>query len=460
MVDYILQAGPILIPLITIVCTGVLFLRYLRTKDGKFQLFEIGVFYSGVLLVYSIYPSLDYLTNGLSYSILADNRLSASQPSPSDLAPIYWYYALYFVSFVLAYAVCRGTSPLAGHLTIRIKPKFLWILICGYVIIWLFFACLRAFGRIQAATSYSETYLAFKTLPLVLQQVANHAQGMGLTIQLALITYLTVNYTKYRNIIWIWLATEFMSTVVLGIGSRTDLMVILLALVITYHFTVRTISQRMIGLICLGGLLLFLSLGILRLGILRGWVGYESGDVVSLVATPNEFTSIFGNAYDLRELKATGQTDEIFPFFYFADFANLVPQQILPFPKIDIADWYVQTFYPSVAEMGIGFAFGAVSESIVGMGWFDVIWRGALVGWAFACIHRWFARSQKSFWRLVFYLWVTLLSYQMFRGTTFTLVPQFIYNFAPVAWGTEFMARYFVGTRGSRGLHHSPAQAS
>jgi len=214
-------------------------------------------------------------------------------------------------------------------------------------------------------------------------------------------------------------------------------MVVLSALIITYHLFVKRFTRRATWLLCLAGLLLFLGLGMIRMLHL-----YSSDEaVVSLLASRNEFETLFANAYDLRELKATGQTDDIFPGLYFSDVANLIPQQIMPFKKIDMAEWYVQTFYDYYAEGGGGFGFGAVSESIVGLGWIDLIWRGALVGWIFASIYRRFVTKKKSFWNYSFYLWVTIFSYQTFRTTTFILLPHAIYDVLSVMVAADLLSK-------------------
>jgi len=103
---------------------------------------------------------------------------------------------------------------------------------------------------------------------------------------------------------------------------------------------------------------------------------------------------------------------------------------LFPIHKLDPSNWYVQTFYPDYADHGGGFAFGAIAESLAGLGWIDVIWRGALIGWIFGRIRKYFAMSAATFWRYLFYLWVTVFCYQTFRVTTLVLLPRAIYLFA------------------------------
>src|SRR4029077_10202583 len=191
--------------------------------------------------------------------------------------------------------------------------------------------------------------------------MANHFGWMSLTAQLLLMIALTLNYKKYKPFIIGWLIVESLGIAIYGTRSRTGLMVLLASLVTTYHFSVKRFTMRAAGILCVAGLLLFTGLGLMRL-----LSDYAAGTDAGVLAANNEFESLFANAYELNQAKAAGLTDEIFPAFYFADFSNLVPQQLTPFRKIDLSEWYARTFHPAYAEAGGGFAFGAISEAIVG----------------------------------------------------------------------------------------------
>jgi hypothetical protein len=71
-----------------------------------------------------------------------------------------------------------------------------------------------------------------------------------------------------------------------------------------------------------------------------------------------------------------------------------------------------------------------------------LIWRGLLVGWAFAYIYRRFVTGTNSFWEYAFYLWVTIFCYQAFRTTTFILVPHAIYDVLTVMLAAKLASRF------------------
>jgi hypothetical protein len=422
MFSFLTPALPVLLPLIFIIAAEWAFFRFLRRREGSIDFFEIGVLYSVIVLIYAVFPGIEFLSGGLSFSVLADYRLYRAQPSPGQLAPIFWYYALYLACFVFSYRTYRGSQRWENRPISGLDQKLLWFLVGGYVCTYVFFGILTAFWKLTKPETYGETYLIHKDLPPVMEQMANHMVGVAALLQLLLMAFLVLNYRKYKRYIFWWLVIEFVSIAVFGVGMRTGLMVLLLSLIVTYNRFVKRLSMRMVTSLGVALLLLFIGLG-----LIRGLPGSADEAGFSWFGSRNEFDSLFANAYDLRELKAARLTDEIFPRFYFADLIRVVPEQLIPHGQMAPSQWYVQTFYPDYAEQGGGFAFGAIPECIVGLGWVDVIWRGVLVGWIFGALHRLFVSGERTFFNYAFYLWATVFSYQTFRVTTFNLLPRAVW---------------------------------
>jgi oligosaccharide repeat unit polymerase len=424
MISLLITGFPVILPMLVILIVEVVFLRALQKRAGEIQVFEIGVIFSSVILLYTVLPFLTFLANGWTFSPLGDARLFAAQPSPREIAPIYWYYFLFFASFVLTYIILRGRNRhvIAKHQ--RPENHIFWTMLLCYVAIRIFFIFVRVQYKIDDAEDYGESYLLYQGLPLFLQQLANHLGGMALTLQLLLMAFMVFDFKKYRFIILGWVFFEFLGLVLFGVGARTGLFALLFAFVMTYHVAVKRLSIRTIAIVGLSVLILFVGLG-----IVRALSGSSPDAGFALLSSSNEFDSIFANAYDLRELKALGRTDDIFPQFYFADFLNLIPQQLSPFQKLDLSAWYVESFYPSTAQKGGGLAFGVISEGIVGLGWFEILCRGLFLGWIFAVLQKYLLGGRASFWKYGFYLWLTVLCYQCFRGSTFLLLPRAFYQF-------------------------------
>ena len=88
-------------------------------------------------------------------------------------------------------------------------------------------------------------------------------------------------------------------------------------------------------------------------------------------------------------------------------------------------------FFPEYAAIGGGLAFGTISELILTGQWLAALVAGAALGFCFATLHRFYTHRVGSFWIFVLYVWVTTLSYQSFRNSTFHLLVLFTYRFVP-----------------------------
>lgn len=417
--NYLNSALPVLLPLLGVLAAEFVFLYVLRRRDGQIDFFELGVLYSGIVALYAVFPGIEFLTGGLSFSVLSDYRLYRANPSPEEAGVIFRYYAVYLICFVAAYAKSRASSASEQVPVSGVNRKLFWLLAAAYASTYLFFAALKVIWNLRAPGSYSEAYLLYNDLPPLERFLANHMIGVAVLLQLVLMTYLVVNYAKYRRYIYLWVAIEVIGSVAFGIGSRTGLMVLLLTFAITYSTCVKRLSLRVVGSIGLVLLILFVTLGIVRtMSSAARNIDY------SFFGSSNEFDALYANAYDLEQLKAAERIGDMFPQIYFADLARILPDQIFKSEQIDPSHWYVQNFYPAYADQGGGFAFGAIPESIVGFGWFDVIWRGLLVGWVFGVIQRTYINGRHTFWNYAFYVWATVFSYQTFRVTTLNLLPR------------------------------------
>ena len=402
--------------------------------------FEVGVVYAVVVSLYTLYPLVGYVVNGLGYTFFNDQRLFQTQPAPQEIGTVGWYHVVHLLSFVTVYLLVRGRLPREQARPPRPDGTTWLFVIALYLAISGFLLVLNLSFDLSAST-YSETYLVSRRLPLFLAQLFNHLDGARFTCLLAILVMLFGNYHKYRWLILGVLALTALTTFQ-RLGSRTELMLSLLSAALLYHFWVRPIPFRVIALAGLAGLSMFVLLGLLRGGQSLGGLGLAFNPF----AHASEFESVFANAYDLSRLKAMGAVGDLPPTFYLTDLAALVPQQLVPFTKISPSVWYVNTFYPEYAATGGGFAFGTISESVLGAGWVDLAARGGALGLILAGLQRYMATHRPTFWSFVFQVWVTVLVYQSFRNTTFSLLVLFFYRFLPVVVGARLLSAFLKGS--------------
>ena len=407
------------------ICIVAILMR--RFRRTEFSIFEPGVTFGAFALLYSVVPLLAFsLVDDIFTHPQADIRLNYDTESLEAVSRVSWLHLWFFTCFALTYLGLRIEGRPLRTRGFRAEGIDLAIgatlLIGCKAIVWF---GLHYFD--VSANNYLETYIQLNTLPLLVRQVLTHLSGMTITCSLLLCVGL-MSRREYRWILPIWLSLEAM--LLLGsLGSRTTVFAICLASLASYHYLVRRVSALLVLTLLGMAFLAFVSVGAYRD---MGSQVSSAPDFLVAMLIRNEFTSVFINALDIQRLRDAGMTDSIVPHFYFSDLVNVIPQQFLPIDKLDLSTWYVQSFYPEYAALGGGFAFGIISEAIVGLGYIDAETRAVLLGILLAAAHAWIARKrQPSLWMITFYVWLLVLSFRLFRGTTLALVPVFILDFLP-----------------------------
>jgi hypothetical protein len=391
-------------------------------RDGRRQFVEIGVVYAAVVSIYTVVPLLGYVAAGYSYTPFSDSRLFASQPSPDEVAFVAWHYVAYLFVFVAVYRAVRGGANFVGAQGMRVEKSLVWAVVILLALgKGLHLLILAAYGS-AADDSYLGSYLRLAAAPVLVQQFHGHLTGMVFVLQICAVVLLCRDFARGKWLLVAWIALEaaFLLT---SFGARTSFAVLLLTSVIAYCWFVRPLPLASLVSLAIIGLAGFVLIGIVR----------SSGGLLSVAegafAASGEFEAIFGNAIDARSLSAAGETSGLWMPTYLGDILSIVPQQLLPFEKSNLADWYLRTYHFEFGDSGGGFAFGAIAESLVGAGSVDVVWRAALVGGLFALVHRYAAARMRRFWPIVFCLWLSVFSYACFRVSTLEPMARFVYQF-------------------------------
>jgi hypothetical protein len=416
---------PVIVPLaVQLAAVGIVVGVLWHRRRGLVPWFEIGVVYATIVAFYGTYPLIKFLVVGEAYrDFVLDGRWSALDPTTAEVAYAGWIYTLHLIAFAATYLIVRGRLPVVmRQLRGPSTPAFIAVVVL-YVVIQGFWFFLGLFYDTSAG-SYAETYLVSQRLPLVLAQLLNHLSGAKYPLSLIVLVGLFDRYPASRRVIIAWIVLIGALTLI-RFGSRTEFALLLMAAGMTYHTVVRPISPQMIAAGVAAGLLAFLVYGVVR--------GVSPGAALSLnpFIYATEFDILFGNVIHLARVAAESST-QVPTALYFIDLAALIPQQLAPFQKVEAAAWYASTFYPEYWARGGGFAFGTMAEAVLTGGLVSAAARGALLGFLFAKLHRFYVRRADRYWVFVFYLWVTTLSYLAFRGTTLVLLVLFVFRFLPV----------------------------
>jgi hypothetical protein len=432
----ILGGNPVVTPLVTMLCIGAAFIGMEQRRSSHAPI-GLGTLYSAAVLVYTIYPLLIYIGLGGYYTPLNDQRLFVDQPDAAAMTRIAWYYVVYFAAFCAGYQLTAVGSSSQQRLTLsNLDTPMIWALLATFVVLRI--SVLVAELLFAAHSSdYLESYLKYKHLPLIAQQVIGHMEGMTSVLSLGVVAILCRDWQRWRFVVLGWLAFEAIVLLV-GLGARTQFVLLCMAALVSYHYLYRPLSLATMVTAGLTVIVLFLAFGFLRAYVGNGLTGVGT----ELLVGSSEFEALFGNAYDVERLTAIGEIDKasLAAAVYLGDIINLVPQQLMPFEKLDLQRWYVGTFHSDYAERGGGLAFGAIAEGLIGLGVIDLIWRGLLVGVVFC----WFDRTCRSgtigYWRFVIQVWLISSCYLTFRSGMLALLPVFVYRFVPAMLAVAALA--------------------
>jgi len=423
--DYRYLAAPVL----AMVNFGSIYVAILWNRDRRLPVFEIGTLWVASAIVYSAFPFLGFMAMGLQWSAWGDNRLFGYDFDVLEIASFGWRYVVYLASFIVVYLVIRGRKSARSTPLKPVSPQLV-----GTVILILFmqyaFKWGMAYGYgLNLEVPYTELRQLAQRMaetPLLLLQVTFIILAAVLLAKQAVMLMIIQSWRslKWRFVLVAWLAIEVM-TVVIRKGGRGVAVLLLLTFAVFYDRFVKPLRAKWV---VIGGTLL-LS-GFLVQGHLRGFMTLRDLTVSNVLTTGNEFQSLFATAFDIYQRKKLETLGPVPWQVYASDLYILIPQQLLPFEKIDPSVWYLEVL--GARDTGVGFMFGVMSQAVLGLDWLELAFRGALLGALFAGLHRWYVRHARSFWATLFYLFVAIWSYYTFRATSFWFMHFIVYQFIPV----------------------------
>jgi len=399
--------------------------RIIKINSGIMPVLELGFFYTLLVVFYFTFPLIVYLGNGNEFLLISDSRLRTAAPSPDEMSQIAWYYVLYMMGFTVFYTLVRGKEgySLKAIPAQKIENMRFVVTVACYVVVSAIILAVNQAYHLGDAENYAETYFVFWELPTFVRQVYYHAGSCKITIQIVLIVMMMRNLKKYRYIIYGLVLFEFMTTIT-TLHARSSLVFTMFSVLLAYNYFVKRLKVKYI----LGFFATLLSVFII-LGQLRSGGEVLSSSLLGFFSH-NEFEAVFGTLFHYNQQVQIGDAMEVSVLrAWLNDVQNIIPQQLLPFQKIDISHTYSVTYIAGLADQGGGYPGGTLLEAIIGLGLIDSLLKGAVIGSIFGYIFRKCMLEKRSFWKALIYIWVTVLSYKTFARGTFYLVPQFLYDF-------------------------------
>jgi hypothetical protein len=404
-------------------------------RDRGIPFFDAGVFCALATLVYTVYPLVNYWVDGLQFGFLSDWRLQQLDISPRDLGFFHLRHVLYLFSFTVAYLAFRGKGTIETGNVVIPRRSTRQVIFLFFILFSCYFILLQVATGINYNTSYEsdafeQNTAAIASAPLLILQISGKLGGILFIFKLAVL-FIVISRCrdkKWLAILLIWVAAEITNAFILK-GARTGLVLFIIAAVLLYHRMIRPFSMKFLVISGTSLLIFFIFLGLSRSYIdLAEFKTDMVQSEASFFSGGNEFQSILGTSFDVFKRK---EADTYFPWYlYINDIITILPpQQLLPFEKIRASDWYLREIH--LENTGIGYMWGVISQSIVGLDWLELAIRGALLGYILALLHRWYLKRQAGFLATLFYAFLCLKVYYTFRDTTFILLANLVWEIIP-----------------------------
>jgi hypothetical protein len=393
-------------------------------RDRQLPVVDVGALCALITLIYAALPAVFYIKSGFQWSSLSEPRLLQMNTTPADVADVLWFVTAYLAAFCAAYLLFRGPGMPGPNLPIRAAEGTGKALISIFALATVYkIGVEHAFGvnlnpsNTELAASYGTTQL-----PLLLGQVTHNVLGIGRIAMLGIIAFVFARKDRrFGFVLAMWLLVEAYLTVS-KMGSRTNFIILIIAAILSYHRLIKPI-----------GPVLAISTGALLLGGVLGF-GYfrDFGDRVTAAefwSAGTEFQALLANGLHVTWAKAHGLLTEVPWQIKFNDVILLIPQQLLPFQKMDLSDWYIQE--AGVNNRGLGLMFGVVAQSELGFGLPEIIVRGAVLGAVLAFVHRRCVKHATGLTAFTFYLWLCTSIYYTYRASTFYIMTWAVYRVIP-----------------------------
>lgn len=414
-------------PALALCAVALWFLTTLWVRDGVPPVFESGAMWMLATTVYGTIPMIGFAMMHGEWSEFVDGRLLPYEFNRAELAHFGWDYVIYTLSFVVVYLAARGRRAVRTTYLRRPSNTSIVLILALLAGIEAVTIALRLVYHYDLETGYAQLEQLVESarqVPYVVMQFSHVILDAKLVVSQAILALLLMNWRRwrYRVILFAWLAWAVTSLLV-RLGSRGPVVLLLLSAGMLYHRLVRPVTFRQF--VSVGLILLVAFLGV---GIVRIMQAAPDVPIPNILTATNEFQALFTTAYDLHKQKQQGVLGDVPWQLYAVDLYLLIPRQLLPFQKIDPAQWYLD----KIGVSGVGFMFGVMAEAALGLGRIELIARGLLLGLLLGLLHRWYVKHAPGFWITLLYLFVSVWTYYTFRATTFWFLYNVVYEFLPV----------------------------
>jgi hypothetical protein len=399
--------------------------EYFWRRDRHLPIVDIGVLCALITVVYVAVPTFLYIKSGFHWSALSDPRLVQMNTVPGDVAYLLWFVTAYIAAFCVTYALLRGPGMPGPSVPVEADLRDGWALIILLLLATIYKTGIENYFHVNLSPSNKELQANFgvSQLPLLLGQITHNVMGILRITMLGIVAFVFARKSRTLGLLLgAWLLIEGYLTVSY-MGPRSYYAFLIMAVILCYHRAIRPI-----GPVLATGIASLLLASLIGFGYWRD-LSNRVTDVADIWSAATEFQVLLANGLHVSWTRAHGLIGEVPWQIRFNDLILLIPQQVLPFEKLDMSDWYIRE--TGVNNQGLGLMFGVVAQSALGFGLPEIIVRGAVLGAVLAFIHRQCVKHATSLTAFIFFLWLCTSIYYTYRASTFYIATWAVYRVIP-----------------------------
>jgi len=401
-------------------------IEYVWRRDRHLPIVDVGTLCALVTLVYISIPAIFYVKAGLRFGPLSDVRLVTMGTTPTDVADFLWFVTAYIAALSVSYSLFRGAGMPGPRLEIGANPNAGWALLAIVALATIYQIAIEHTFHVHLNPGYRElrqNILENKVvvLPLIVGQITHNVVAIG---QIAMLGIVAFVFTRKDRMLGFALAAYLLVdaySTISRMGERTHLAMLIMAVILSCHRMLKPIGPILAATTAVA-----LLAGLLGYGYVRQGTAASISDIWSAT---NEFQSLMTNGINISWEKAHGAFHDVPWRITYNDFILMIPQQLLPFQKLDVAEWYMKQL--GLRPQGNGLMFGVVVQSKLGFGLPEIIVRGAVLGTVLAFLHRQCVKHANSLTAFIIYLWLCTSIYYTYRATTFYIATWAVYRLIP-----------------------------
>ncbi len=430
MILWLLEDGhgerQVILSTFSFIMMGVILLWRLTLDELRLPLFNVGFILIFITIIYSLYPIFSFWMSDFQWTAISDGRMRTYRVTASEMASFSMFHLSYVFAMIVGFlsTMKRSLSQYSYKKPYAINKRVIYSLFFTYVSILLWFEFVNFSG-------ISGIY--------VVQQLAHNLSSVNFVIVIALLYIATLRWSrprwKYAALLYIFYS---LILVLMQEAGRTYFMLLLIAFLMFYDKNVQRISFKTASIMFIVLITVFIMWGYIKTNL-------TLDEGFSLWSGTNEFTSLFGTAYDLYIRREMGTLPEV-PFYVtYGDIILSVPSQFLSSFKWDGSQWYLEVI--GLRGTGVGMMFGVISQGVIGGGVFELLIRGLLTGILLGLLHNWYKRNDQLLWPNVIYVFIAVRSYYTFRAGSGYIFYDILYQLIPTIILVTIISKIIFGTR-------------